>query len=417
MLGSTGLASLYEGAFVLTGLAVFYLLTTQLGPGDYGYYVGSVSLMAVLTMLSANWVGQLLMQDVVRDGMSARHAFSTALGLLIVISPLALVAGVLIGSQMLVGLPVLIVLLFGVAELAGGAVIAVSASMVQAAGHFGWSLTIRGVMLLVRFGAVVVLTLTDSLSLYNVAVVMAISSGSSSVVVLLVVRNRLALSLAPRRPTRRQLTTGFSYATSLGAIAVQEDADKVLLVRLADPVVAGLYAAAYRGVQIGMAPVKALATASHRHFLAHDPEAEGEHVRRSLLYTAMAAGYGALAAVVLVLGAPWVPRILGSEYDGSVIMIQLLAPLIMLRSLGLFASNGLMGLGRTGLRSMVMSACAVACIALNVALIPAFSWGGAVVTTLLVEILFMIAVWTVLRREQGRHDDRVRSRRSAEAAA
>jgi O-antigen/teichoic acid export membrane protein len=164
---------------------------------------------------------------------------------------------------------------------------------------------------------------------------------------------------------------------------VQEDSDKILLVRFADDTDAGLYAAAYRLVQLGFIPVRALIGSSHPRFLVNTPGEKKEHLGRAVRYTRPAALYSIVALVGIVVTAPVVPAFFGSEYDGTLPLLIALSPLVLLRSLSLFPLNALMGLGRYGTRFAIIAAAAVLNVGLNLVLIPPLSIWGAVIATMI----------------------------------
>jgi O-antigen/teichoic acid export membrane protein len=217
------------------------------------------------------------------------------------------------------------------------------------------------------------------------------------------VHMRHGLAIRATRPRASDVRRGLSYAGTLLSFSVQEDADKVLLVRLADPVLAGLYAAAYRGVQIATMPLRALVVASHRTFL-EPADGPGAHVRRTLRFTVPAAAYAAVATAGLLVLAPLVPWLLGPEYDGSQAMFMLLAPLVLLRGLAHLPFNALMGLGRNDLRLAIVAVCAVLSTGLCVVLIPLHSWTGAAVATLVSEATFVVLTWLALLHCQRSED-------------
>ena len=82
--GDTAWAASVEGLTLMSSLLVMYLITTRLGPAEYGYFVGAQALVATLGMLSYASVTQLLMQAIVRDREEPEQAFSRGLGLLVV---------------------------------------------------------------------------------------------------------------------------------------------------------------------------------------------------------------------------------------------------------------------------------------------------------------------------------------------
>lgn len=407
--GDTAWATGGEVVQLVATLLIFYLLTTQLGPADYGYFAGAQALVATLATLSSAWVSLLLLQEVVRERRPAAEVFSSCLALAWVTGIAALLAALLLTPVLLPGVPVAAVLLLAVAELFGAGAVALSAAHLQATVSYPSSIRVRLLFVALRAVAVVALTLLGDVSLLDVATTYAAVSVVTGLATFGWVAVRHDVSLRPRMPAWAEWRSGMSYAGTLASFAVQEDSDKILLVRFADPAVAGFYAAGYRGVQMAVLPVRALLASSHRRFLEHDESQTGQHVRRSLRFTAPATAYSVLAVVALVVGAPLVPAILGEGYEQAAAVIPWLAPLVLLRAVSLFGFNGLMGLRRNGVRLAIVACTGLVAAVAAVVLIPLWSWQGAAAATVLSEVVFVALTWAALVHFQRRHDRSARS--------
>lgn len=395
---------------LVSSIVVMYLITTRLGPGDYGYFVGVQALVATLGMLSYASVSQVVMQTIVRDREEPAAAFARSLGLLAGGTTLTLALGLGLRPLLFPHLPIAVFALLGVAELVGSGVVAVAASYLQALDAYRQSVVIRLVLLVLRSLAVLLLALVGHLSLESVAWSYCVLGLAAAGAVLVRLRRGSRLSLRIARPTRGEVRDSLSFAAALLSFAVHEDADKILMVRLADPVAAGLYAAAYRAVQVAVSPLRALVAASHRRFLEHDPDRSGQHLERALLYTRFSAAYGAAASVAVFAVAPLIPVVLGPSYAGSVTMVRWLAALALLRGMGVFAFNGLMGLRSHVQRLLAVGSGATVAAVVSGVLIPVFSWRGGAVGTLAAESVFLTLCWLTLVRQQRRHDAALRSR-------
>jgi O-antigen/teichoic acid export membrane protein len=408
--GDTAWAASVEGLTLMSSLLVMYLITTRLGPAEYGYFVGAQALVATLGMLSYASVTQLLMQAIVRDREEPQQAFSRCLGLLVVATTSTLSLGWLLRPLLFPELPAGVFALLAIAELVGSGVVALAASYLQALDAYRQSVRVRLLLLVLRSLSVLLLAVLGGLSLASVAWAYCLLGLVAGAAVLGHLRLRAGLSLRIARPSVGDARDASSFAAALLSFSVHEDADKILMVRLADPATAGLYAAAYRAVQMAVAPLRALVAASHRRFLQHDPDVPGEHVQRSLHYTAAGTAYGAAAAAGVFLAAPLIPALLGSSYEGSVPMVRALAALVLLRALGAFAFNGLMGLRSHGARLIAVGAAALVAGTLSGVLIPVWSWWGGVAATLVAEVVFLCLCWGALLRHQKRHDSALRAR-------
>ena len=105
--------------------------------------------------------------------------------------------------------------------------------------------------------------------------------------------------------------------------------------------------------------------------------------------------------------APVITRYFGKYKDATPI-IRWLAPFILARAVVMFAINGLLGLGRTGARTAVLLGGAALSMGLYLALIPKYSWKGAIAGTLISETAVGLTAWVLLIYYQRKHDLGVR---------
>ena len=210
--------------------------------------------------------------------------------------------------------------------------------------------------------------------------------------------------LLPGRIRGRHLRSNVMYSAAISADAVGNDGDKVVLAANRYVVDTGLYAAAYRIIGLGMVPVGALVGASHKRFLENEVGRRREHLDLALRYSVAAGGYGILFAVGAFLTAPLFPKMMGNEFEGSVTILRWLAPIVFLRAIGIFSLNGLMGLGKVGLRTALISANAAFGVVLFILLIPGRGWEGAVIASLICEAMQVVMTWTALVVCQRRAD-------------
>jgi O-antigen/teichoic acid export membrane protein len=96
--------------------------------------------------------------------------------------------------------------------------------------------------------------------------------------------------------------------------------------------------------------------------------------------------------------------LVGDKFADSVEMMRWLSPIIFLRSVGATPVNGLLGLGRMGVRTVVIVIVAIVSVTLYILLIPAWGWKGAVVATMVGEVLNVVTAWGALVFFQRKHD-------------
>jgi O-antigen/teichoic acid export membrane protein len=194
-------------------------------------------------------------------------------------------------------------------------------------------------------------------------------------------------------PQRHDLLEGAYFALGLSASAVFTDADKALVARLDSFDAAGTYTTGYRVVGFAFVPILALLQTSYAAFF----RAGAEGIRSSWRYgrelLPAAVGYSLAAAVGLVLVAPLLPKILGSDYEPAVDTVRLLALLPLLQTLAYLAGDVLMGAGHQKTRALLHWAAAVVSVVCAIALIPAWGATGAAVATLVASVFLVGTTW------------------------
>lgn len=382
-------------------MLTFLLLGRSLGADGYGPYVVLYSIVAPLVTLASSGITLALLEYVVRRQEDVATAVRSCI-------TLSVVTG---AGLMIVGGAVALLIVDGISPVAIGAVLltefvvnpllAVGAAAVQAVETFARAARIRSSVFVGRALVVVVLASAGALTIKS----LAIGALVASTVLVVYFWSRLlrsGLPLLPGRPRWRHARSSMLYSVAISAASLNNEGDKSVLGAYGFRQEVGQYGAAYRVVTLGMVPVASLINASHTRFLHHSGTGKRVHLDRAVRFTAVGGAYGLVIGAAIFLLAPLVPRILGSSFDGSTGMIRWLAPLVFLRAATMFPLNALMGLGRTGLRTTVVVANALLAIVLYLALIPRWSWHGAIAGTLISETLEMVSIWAALIWSQSR---------------
>ena len=271
-----------------------------------------------------------------------------------------------------------------------------AAGTVQAGSGFTGAAQIRITLVVTRLTVVMILFAAGALTVTTLGVTHLVASGILALIVLNRVGRQFSFSFIPGRVHVRHMRTNVVYSSAISAFAVQNDGDKAVLAANGFATETGLYAAAYRIVLLGMVPVSAITEVTHRRFLFREAGVRGHHLRLAIRFGGSLAVYGALLALLIIFFALLLPLVIGEDFEGSVQMMRWLSPLVLLRALSMFALNGLMGLGRTGLRTILIAIVAAFAMVLYVILIPDHGWQGAVIGTLTSELLLVVAAWIAL---------------------
>lgn len=404
-------ALVIEAVLLFSSVLSFALLGRSLGAAAYGDYVAIFAVAAPLGALAAAGSSLALLHHAVRDHEPLDRVTRSSVTIGLVSGAILGLIAVPITAFVVHSVAMWVVACFVAAEFLGAPLINLSAAVVQAAEGYGAAARSRIAPILSRTGLLVVLAGAGVLSVETLAP--AYLAMTVVIAAVLMHRNgrRCQVGFRPGRAPRRIINSAVFYSVGITSMSVQNDGDKAVLAASGAGADSGLYAAAYKIVQFGMVPVGGLINSSHNRFLEHSESVENEHVRRTFRYTLISVGYGAVFGAFMFIAAPTLTKLLGPEYSAATPVLRALSPFIVARGVATFAINGLLGLGRTGVRTVLLIANAVLALGLYLLLIPAYSWQGAVVATLVSEAVLAVATWACLIYYQRKHNAVVRAAR------
>jgi O-antigen/teichoic acid export membrane protein len=202
-----------------------------------------------------------------------------------------------------------------------------------------------------------------------------------------------------RAQTGKEFKEGLWFVVSPATQTINNDADKLLLARMASLSTAGIYGAAYRVLSASFLPVQALLTVTYPHFFQQGSKGVRQTARFAARWLPLALGYSLVAGVALFAAAPMIARILGPDYAQSAIVLRQLAVLPLLKAFQYFLADALSGADFQALRVGLQCVAAALNVALNLLWIPRFGWQGAIWATLVCDgalaLLLMMAVMTL----------------------
>jgi O-antigen/teichoic acid export membrane protein len=379
---------------VLIQAAYFVLLARSLGAEAYGSFIAIVATAAILSPFSGLGTGPLF----VRDVRSARHdaALCWGNGILITIVSGSLLAGLAVLFGLISGMHTGI---WAIAAIYLADLVFMRITELAAFG-FGASWRMREaaiqnvVISLLRLIAIALLVaVTHRVTLTSWAVAYALATVLGTIYALI----RATRLWGPPRlhfaHLRGNLLEGLYFSISVAATTIYNDIDKVMLARLSDLTSTGIYGAAYRLIDVSMTPVRSLISAAYPQFF--EKGAKGiratfgyaKHlIRRSMVY-------GVAVAVSLWVIAPVLPHLLGSSYRSAVPALRMLAVIPFLRCIHAFLGDSLSGSGHQAVRMLVQVGIAALNIALNLVVLPRWSWRGAAWTSVACDGALVIVLW------------------------
>jgi O-antigen/teichoic acid export membrane protein len=372
----------------------FLLMARCLGSTQYGTFVAVTSMAAVVYPFVGNGCGNLMIKCVARDP----RELSTQLGnslLLTTITGVILSVGLIpVCRWMLPNTVSLYVIIFVIiSDLLAIRFVDVSAWAFQAVEQLKWTACITALVSLLRLcGLVAVILLGRNTIIWwsGAYLITAILASTSS---LYFVIRQLGWPRPHLGSLRANIREGFFFSSSLSAQTVYNDLDKSMLARYSSVDATGIYAAAYRLIDVSFVPVKSLLAASYSSFFragTRGINSAAKFGRSMLLWPLL---YSVGISVVLFFGAPLVPSVLGRQFTTSAIALRWLALLPILKVIHSVGSDILTSADRQGLRTSIQAAVAVGNISLNMLILPVFGWRGAAWTSLACDGILAVVVW------------------------
>ncbi len=195
---------------------------------------------------------------------------------------------------------------------------------------------------------------------------------------------------------REDVTEGIFFSIGSSATTVYNDIDKVMLSKLSAFASTGIYAAAYRIIDVSMTPVRSLVAAAYPEFFRRGVGGISATYRYARLLIAKSSIFGALTFVGLWLIAPVFPHLLGRNYEAAIPALRWLALIPLLRCIHVFLGDALSGAGFQRTRTGIQVLIALVNVGLNLLILPRYSWRGAAWTSLGCDALLMLLFWVAV---------------------
>ena len=379
----------------------FVLIARALGAHDFGRMAGVLAITSALGPLSGIGAGNVLMVRVARNEAPAALYLGNALMVALVSGTLLIALAALVGPAFLRDASVLsLILLLGASELLTAKFIEIAAHAFYGLDQHAFSGAFYTVQAGVRLCAALLFFFMFAEHGLALWAWMHLAAGLlAAAIVVWVTVAQVGRPTFDVRLALRELKVGVHFAIGSSASSIYTDIDKAVLARYESPQINGQYTAAYRLIFMAYAPVMAVLMATQGMFFrAGGKDGLSATMKLALRVAWLGGAYCLALAALLYLGAPLVAWALGPQYVPSVEMLRALALLPLALMAQSVFSEALTGADRQRARSLAQVAVAILCFALNMALVPAMGWQGAVIATYVCQVLLAVIVVGIIWR-------------------
>jgi O-antigen/teichoic acid export membrane protein len=386
------------GLRVIVQAGYFILIARALGVHEYGAFVGVTSLISIAVPFCGWGAGSLIVQNVSRDKSTFSECWGNAL-LMTAVTGLLLFGVIIAFARFALpnSIPVALVVMVCIADLAASRIVDTAAQSFQARGELRYTANLSLLPYVLRLiGAAIVLFVWHRATALCWGWFYLGSTLVSCVITLFITSSKLGLPKLALGRIRKEFAQGFYFGAGLSAQTIYNDIDKAMLVRLSTLDAAGVYAAAYRLIDVAFTPVRSVMYAAYPNFFRHGQcgMATSYAYAKRLLPKMMT--YAGSVFFLMFVAAPIVPFILGPEYARTVEALRWLALLPFLKTVHFFLADSLTGAGYQGIRTAMQILIAALNIGLNLRLIPVYSWRGAAWASLASDGALVVAMYATV---------------------
>jgi O-antigen/teichoic acid export membrane protein len=392
-------ATIAVGQILRLGLQACYfvVIARTLGPDQYGAFVAITALAAVAAPFAGLGAPNILLKNVSRDAKLLPVYWGNGIALICT-------SGVLFTLGLLAVAPLIVrpglwsaLLMVCVADLILIRLVELASFAATALGRMGETARLNVYISLTRLIAIILLLLVDAKPTVRQWTVAYIAASVVCSLYALITTSRIAGISFELKRIKTELAEASYFAVGGAAATVYNDIDKSMMARLSDLTSTGIYGAAYRIIDVSMAPIRAMTAAAYPEFFRRGERGLQATEQYAFGLIKRAAVFGAMIFVGCLLGAGLIPYALGPGFRSSVEATRWLAVIPLLRCVHLFLADSLSGAGYQGLRTAVQVGIGGLNIWLNIILIPRWSWRGAAWASVLCDGALALAFLLILR--------------------
>lgn len=383
--------------------AYFVLAARFLEVRDFGIFSSVVAIAAILTPLVSIGFSQLAIRNISQGLSSPANQLST--GALITVLSASTFAIVIISLRMLItpdGTTVLTLIAILAADLYLIRIAEIVSAVFLGAGLTSEAarnqVTIHGIRLAAA-AATYLGALPSDLQTWTLSYLGATTVGLMLVCVRAV--RAFSLTIPDLRSYRKDFKFSLLLALGQASQTIYNDVDKAMLGVLSTPQSAGIYTAAYRLVDISLAPMRGIIMAANPRFFKRGVSGFGSSLAFARKLAKPAVAISGAASLVLLAGAPLLTTVLGSSFRESVPALQALSCLPVLKAGQYLLADALTAAGLQGRRAIIQFVVAVLNVAGNLLILPAYSWQGAVAVSIGCDFLLLsclsVCAWLAYR--------------------
>jgi O-antigen/teichoic acid export membrane protein len=372
-----------QGGNLFLQAGYFVMMSRLLGSTEYGIFIGAFAFTSFIATYSAMGSGTLLLRYVSSDAGRFAAYWGNILLTTTAMSAILILAAWFAAPHLLNPASAALVVITGLANCFCGEITRNASMVFQSFERLSVTAGLGLATSLLRLCAV-----TGMVLILHHATALQWSIASLSVSALAAIAAIVAVTICYGWPKfslqlmRRHSAEGFGYSFAFSTSVIYSDVDKTMLSRYGMNAANGIYALAYRAIDMASMPVIALRDAAVPKFFRAGAQNRNEARLLAFRLLKRSVPVSLLVSLTLYLAAPLVPWVAGPTFAESIWAVRWLCLLPVFRSVHQIAGTGILGLGKQSYRTAAQIVVGGTNFGLNLWFIPAYGWRGAAWTSL-----------------------------------
>jgi O-antigen/teichoic acid export membrane protein len=386
-----------QGLTFVIQAASFVLLARMLGNVQYGIFVGAFAFVSTMSPYSTLGSGMIFLRYVSADHARFRAYWGNILLSSFAAGSILVLVLTRLGYLVLDPRSAQIVLFVAIGDCICGRLVECVGQVFQAHEMLRLTATLNTIVNVFRLALIATLfTVLRHVDVYTWAIGSLCVSTLAMVIAVTIVTRRFGLPHFDFHLFEKRILEGLGFSISASTISVYNDVDKTILSHYRMSAANGIYAMAYRVIDIGTIPIYSIYSATLPRAFNLGREGISKLLPLGLKMVRRTAAFGALAAAGMALCAPVVPSLLGAGFLESISAIRWLCLIPIFRGLHLSAGVVLTGSGHHKFRTAAQVVAAAFNLGINIYLIPRYSWLGAAWASLLTDGALAVMNWCLV---------------------
>jgi O-antigen/teichoic acid export membrane protein/GT2 family glycosyltransferase len=387
-----------QGSGYLLRVVYFVLIARALGVAQYGIVAAAFALVSLGAQYSRLGSGIVLLRYVSANRSKFSVYWGNALVTTLTISGVITIALRLIAPHILNAEAAGLVVFTSVASCIFEQLTISSTQVFQAFQRMRFTALLNLLTSLLRtLAAAALLLFVHKATALEWVVLSMIVSGVAAI------SGLVAVSVSFGRPEwdfqlfRSRAGEGVEYAFASSTNSVYDDVDKTMLSHYGMNVAVGIYAMAYRVIEMATMPITSIQLAAEPRLFALGAEKMQESGRLGKRLMSRSVLLSLATAVVLFVTAPILPLLVGRGFADGVFALRWLCLIPVFRSVHHITGSVLTCSGKQRARTINQMIAAALNFMVNLWLIPRYGWHGAAWASLFTDASLGAMNWTVLQ--------------------